>query len=239
MADSPFISKTDPFSISGSGKPLALASVSDGKSASVAEAKDDKGDVAAYHVYGTNYSPEYEFKVKAAGTVTLPSLGTPVSATLQTGDTVQVIPNSISIATSAGGETTVNISCDSAPSGAVGCAYVYQAMTVALGVCQHAKVLFSAFTVGGTGAYMQSANYTISCSVGKATVDGETVAFGVSEGKIEAAVEIVQTGSAEPTLTPGTDWVVTAPLACSNPDADYPTWTATLTKYLTASEPST
>ena len=238
MADSAFISKTDPFGISGTGKPLALASVSDGKAASVAEAKDDKGDVVAYHVYGTNYSPEYEYKVKAAGTVTLPSLGTPVSATLQTGDTVQVIPNSIGISTSAGGETTVSISCDSAPSGAVGCSFVYPEQTIALGVCQHAKTLFSAFTVGGTGAYLQSANYTISCSVGKATVDGEAVAFGVSEGKIEADVEIVQTGSAEPTLTPGTDWVVTAPLACSNPDADYPTWSAALTKYLTASEPS-
>ena len=239
MADSAFIAKTDPFGLTGTGKPLALASVSDGKTASVAEAKDDKGDVVAYHVYGSTYAPTYDYKVKAAGTVSFPSLGTPVSTALQTGETVQVIPNNISISTSAGGETAVSISCESVPTGAVGCEWVYPSESVTVGVCQHAKILFSAFALSGTGCYLQSANYAISCSVGKATVDGEAVAFGVSEGKIEASVEIVQTGSAAPSIAAGEGWTVTAPLACSNPDADYPTWSATLTKYLAVSNPST
>ena len=237
MADSAFITKTDPFGLTGTGKCLALASVADGKSASVAEATDDKGDVAAYHVYGETYAPSYEYKVKAAGTVVLPALGAPVSGTIQ-GDTVQIIPASITINTSAGGETSVSISAESAPAAANGCAYVYASESVALGVCQHAKILFSAFELGGAGCYLQSANYTLACNVEKATVDGECVAFGVTGGKIEATVEIVQTGSATPTLTPGSGWVVTSPLACSNPDADYPTWSATLTKYLSAAIPS-
>ena len=42
----------------------------------------------------------------------------------------------------------------------------------------------------------------------------------------------VQTGSAEPTVEPGDGWYLSSPLACTNPDADYPTWAATLTKYL-------
>lgn len=237
MADSAFIAKTDPFGISGSGKALALVSVSDGKSASVAEAKDEKGDVVAYHVYGETYSPTFEYKVKAAGSVTFPALGTPVSAALQTGDTVQVIPNSISINTSGGGETTVSISAETVPSTAVGCTYVYAGLSATLGVCHHAKTLFSAFTLTGTGCYLQSANYTISCDVGRATVDGAAVAFGVSNGSIECQVSVMQTGSTAPTVTPGSDWVMTAPLACTNPDADYPTWTCTLKKYLSAAVP--
>jgi hypothetical protein len=93
-------------------------------------------------------------------------------------------------------------------------------------------VLLSAFEYGGTGCFLTDASYTIQANIGKATVDGEPVASDVTEGMIEASLTFTQTGSAEPTLTAGSEWQVTSPLACTNPDANYPTWTATLTKYL-------
>lgn len=93
-------------------------------------------------------------------------------------------------------------------------------------------MLFSAFTYGGTGCFLTDASYTLQASIGKATVNGEPVASDVTEGMIEASVTFTQTGAAEPTLSAGTDWQITSPLACTNPDANYPTWSATLTKYL-------
>ena len=63
-------------------------------------------------------------------------------------------------------------------------------------------------------------------------MNGEPVASDVTEGRIEASITVTQTGNVVPTLTPGSGWYVTSPLACTNPDANYPTYSATLTKYL-------
>ena len=87
--------------------------------------------------------------------------------------------------------------------------------------------------MGGTGCYLQSANYTAGGTISRATKDGETVAFDVVDGKLEVQLTIQQTGSTKPTVTAGSDWTITAPLTCSNPDADYPSWTCTLSRYLT------
>lgn len=92
--------------------------------------------------------------------------------------------------------------------------------------------MFGAFAYTGTGCFLTEASYTVQATIGKATVDGDPVASDVTEGMIEASVTITQTGSTEPTLSAGTDWQITSPLACTNPDANYPTWAATLTKYL-------
>lgn len=52
------------------------------------------------------------------------------------------------------------------------------------------------------------------------------------DGALTVNVTVVQTGNTKPTITAGSDWVVSSPATCSNPDADYPSWTATLTKPL-------
>jgi hypothetical protein len=86
--------------------------------------------------------------------------------------------------------------------------------------------------MGGEGCYLQTANYTASATITKATKDGVCIAHDVVEGRIEATVEIKQTGSASPSITAGSGWKITSPLTCTNPDADYPTYSATLTKYI-------
>lgn len=69
-------------------------------------------------------------------------------------------------------------------------------------------------------------------NIGKATVNGEPVASDVTEGMIECGITIMQTGQDDPDITLGAGWQLTSPLACTNPDANYPTYSATLTKYL-------
>ena len=81
---------------------------------------------------------------------------------------------------------------------------------------------------------MQQANYTAGGTISRATKDGETVSYDVTDGKLEVQITILQTSSTKPnTLSCGAEWTITSPFTCSNPDADYPTWTATFSKYLT------
>lgn len=54
----------------------------------------------------------------------------------------------------------------------------------------------------------------------------------MTDGKLEVQVTIIQTGNTSPTVTAGTNWTITAPLNCSNPDADYPSYSCTLSRYL-------
>lgn len=239
MADSPFITKTDPFAISGTGKYLSLVGVADNKSASMAEARNENGDTVAWHMYGVQYAPTYEYRVSGSGSLAIPVLGKAVTTTMADGTSVKLIPTNWTLNTTAGGETTFSLTAESVPSGVTAiCPFQIDCGSVTVGPCQHAKILFSCATLGGTGCYLQSANYSGSCTLGRATKDGDTIAAGVAGGRITAALTIIQTGSAVPTLTAGSGWDITAPLSCTNPDADYPTWTATLTKYLAAAEPS-
>ena len=92
--------------------------------------------------------------------------------------------------------------------------------------------MWSAFTLAGTGCYLQSASYTAGGTISRATKNGETVSYDVTDGQLTVNLTIIQTGSTAPTVTPGSDWVMTSPLNCSNPDADYPSWTCTLSRYL-------
>ena len=80
---------------------------------------------------------------------------------------------------------------------------------------------------------MTQADYTIECSLTKATQDGETVAYDVTEGKVTAQFTIQGTGvSGTPSLTAPSGWTTTSPLTLSNPDAGYETYSIGFTMNL-------
>ena len=222
-----FQSKTDFYSLSGTS--LVCVSGSDGATASVAEATDSEGTIVASTVYGETSAPSNSYVVK--GTVS--STTTPVNlGKVTTVGGKSYVLGTFSIDTSAGSPATVEASGEQVEANATtNCSYTLPAFS--LPVTHHAHILFDAFSLAGTGCHLQSANYSATAAITKATKEGACLAHDVSEGKIEAQITVNQTGSTEPTLTAGTGWTVTAPLACDNPDADYPSWTATLTYYLT------
>lgn len=225
-----FKTKTDPFGIVGSLTTIACKATADGNSASVAEARDENGTIVAQEVFGENMAPSADYAIK--GTFA-PSAGDIKLGAVTTYKTKRVALTNLTINTSAGGEPTVSASGEQVEESTAGtCPALYSIPAFSLGPCHHAKILFSAFTLSGTGCHLQSANYTASCENGKATVEGAVVAHGVFGAKIECQVEIIQTGTTEPTLAPGTGWKITSPLAETNPDAEYPTFSATLTKLL-------
>lgn len=228
-----FLTKTDYFSLAGTT--LVCISNSDGATASVAEATDAEGTIVAHTVYGATSAPSNSYVVK--GTVS--STTTPVTlGKVTTAGGKSFVLGSFSINTSAGSPATVEASGEEVEASATtNCSYTLP--TYSLPVTHHAHILFDAFSIAGTGCHLQSANYSATVTITKATKEGACLAHDVSEGKIEAQITVNQTGSTEPTLTAGTGWTVTAPLACDNPDADYPTWSATLTHYLAKDTPTT
>jgi len=187
--------------------------------------KED-GSVGANTVFGDQFSPSNTYKI--AGSVT-------ADITLGDVNTVgdrKIMLGSVQINTSAGGEPTLQASGEEVETNAATNTCTYTVSLAGLNQKRHAQILFDAFTLGGSGCFLTDASYTVQANIGKATVNGEPVASDVTEGMIEAQITVTQTLSAEPTLTVGNGWQVTSPLACTNPDANYPTWSATLTNYL-------
>ena len=217
-----FQDKTDYFGLATDSSGLVLTSSTENKSATVITAQDEKGDVVAEEIVGQTSAPSCTYVVKKDATLTGQKLGSAAGG--------YVISN-ISITTGAGNPPGITVTGESVPASThTDCYYDTPSCTVE--VCHHAQILFSAFTLTGAGCHLTSANYTISGSLTKATKDGETIAYDISDGKIEVQVEIVQTGTAAPTLTPGDGFTITSPMTKTEGDAAYPTWSATLTKHL-------
>lgn len=219
-----FLTKVDPFGISSST--LAVKSTSDGNSGSVAEATDENGTIVAQESYGNRMSPSAEYALKKETTFDEIVLGG-----VSTYKTKRVVLTQLTINTSAGGEPTISASGEEIEASADGtCPATYTIPEFTLGVCHHAKILFSAFSLSGTGCYLNSANYTAQCENGTAMIEGAVVAHGVYGAYLEVTAEIVATSGTAPTVTPGQGWVVSSPLAETNPDAEYPTYSITLRK---------
>ena len=225
-----FATKTDPFGIVGEAGLLECTAVTDNKSSSVAEAHDAKGTLIAHEVYGEQIAPSADYKVKKSGSIEGVKLGN-----VTTYDSKRVALSHIHIHTGAGEEMTLTASGEQVEDSTDGtCPAKYSVPSIPGSVCHHAQALFNAFAVGGTGCHLQTADYDFACTVGKATKDGVPIAHGVYEAYGEAQVTIIQAGSADPTLTvpQNSNWFISSPLTKTNPDADYPTWSATLRLHL-------
>ena len=230
-----FIAKPDYFglatSISGS---LTLKSSTLNKSASVAEATDEKGDVVADEVFGEQAAPSVVYELKADLDLDDIKLGA-----ITTVDSKPYALTSVSFNTAPGGVPEIQCSGEQVETGATTAnSTTIELPEITLLKWHDAQILGSAFALSGTGCYLNGCNYSAKCDLTKATVDGNCVAHDVQNGRIEVQVTVVQTGSTSPTITAASGWEVTSPLTTDNPDEDYPTWTATLTKYLTSTHPS-
>lgn len=138
---------------------------------------------------------------------------------------------SISISTGAGTPPSIQITGEEIPTNShTDCYYTVPSTTIEM--CHHAQKLFSSFNFSGTGCYLTTANYSINSSLTKATKDGSTIAYDISDGKIEAALTFVSTTGNAPTLSAATGWEITSPLTKSEPDSDYAQYTCTITKNL-------
>ena len=216
------------------GSKLACKGATENAAATVVEAPlNDKGEVPAHEVLETVRTPSNEYEMLAAwarGAETTPD---PVQlGGVNAADSKTFVLTNLTINTQAGSAPAISAQCAQVKTGAAeGDVFNIPAFSVAF---KHtAQILWSAFTLGGTGCHLTTANYAASVTLSRGTVNGGTVSHDVVNGRIVATLTITQTGDTAPSLMPGTGWDVTAPLTKTKGDAQYPTWTATLTKYLT------
>lgn len=226
----------DYFNLTSSQNGLVVQESSQNVQASTAEGHNEKGDVVAFEVFGERMSPSATYLL--GKDYSLPSLqmGVPIQGT---GDYAQkkFVYAGVTITTAAGQPPTIQVTGEEIPTTIDHTDCYYQIPSATLELCHHAQALWGV-PIGpedlGTGNYLQNATYTAGGNLSLATKDGEIVSYDITDGKLEVQATIIQTGQTAPTITipSGSDWSITSPLTCSNPDADYPSWTVTLSKYL-------
>ena len=102
-----------------------------------------------------------------------------------------------------------------------------------------AEILMAAFTLTGASCELTKCALDASCVVNPHTVNGGIVASDVHSGHVQVQATIGQYGSTVPTVAAGTGWDISSPLTCTDPDADLPEWTVTLSKPLAKTVPAT
>lgn len=215
------------------GTTIVVTSSDENKSATLVQAKDEKGDVVAQEMLDEQMAPSCNYVFKADATINAIKIGYAVS-----GDNSKFFTtNQLTINTGAGTAPTMSASGQEVPSqDHTDCYYEGPSGTVKM--CHHAQLLFglNSNVTMPTGCYLTTANYTIGGSLTTATKDGKVVSYDISDGKVTASLTFVSVdGTAKPTITAGTlptDWTITTPLTLSEPDADYPTYTCEISKCL-------
>ena len=95
-----------------------------------------------------------------------------------------------------------------------------------------AAVIMSSFSLSGENCELVKVAMDASCQVKPHTVKGVPVSSDVTMGHVQIQLTVNQYGTATPVLTPASGWDVSQRLTCSDPDADFPVWTATVSKPL-------
>ena len=82
---------------------------------------------------------------------------------------------------------------------------------------------------------LQQADFEASCTLDPTTVNNEPVASDATAGRETVSVTFwTNSDATPPTVTISNGWHITSDWTCQGADASMFVWTATLTKYLTA-----
>ena len=217
------------------GTTIVLKSHDEGRSSSTVTCENDEGDTIDATVFGHVIDPSNEYALKADATNLSIVLGSVNTVTIG-GESKYFMLKSVSINTSNSGE--VSISAESEQVASATATRTYTVTIPSLRQRNKAQILNSMFSLSGANAHLQSASYTLSVEVTQTTVDGERITWDCYGGKIEAAVEAKQAGTATPEFVAGDDQTHITVLSGDNsetrPDSDYASVKATITRYLTA-----
>lgn len=230
-----FVTKKDYCGLAVTGK-LVCSGDTMGASSSDVQATDDYGSVVAFTTVGGGKSPSNTYDVVAA--VPFTSTAAIKLGTVITVGTEKFMLVGVNFGTSAGAAPTFSASAVDVESGAsTGDVCALPGFTMPK--THKAAFLFEEATIGGTGCNLVGTAYSASVTPGvtrdEVGVPESSDWFG---GVLTSTVTVNQTGTAEPTLTPADGWHVDGALTQTNSKGAYPTWTATLTKYLTRTTPT-
>lgn len=230
-----FQNKTDYCGL-GSVSGLELKANSLGKSAQFLEKSGQNGSIVATELFGQVASPSCDYAV--SGDVALSSISLGSGILFDT--THQVALSSVTINTTAGDMPTVSASAVQIEDGTThteGTVCKYSLPSIALDCAAHAQD-FDAFTLTGTDCVLQECSLEASADIVTSMVNGEPKASDAVAGKIVVSATIGKYGTAVPTVAAKSGWVQSSALDCSDPDSDFPTYTVSFEKILTATTPT-
>lgn len=216
-------SKIDYCGLADTGK-LQIKASTMNRSGQYLEKLGADGAIAATKSFGVQDSPSCEYTVLSSFTLTGKKLGAVTEV-----DGKCYALQSIHYETASGAEPKFSANSVQVEDGATA-GGKFDVPGLELSPDEVAAILLSAFTLTGTGCELTKCAADVSCTVGTHKVNGVTVASGSHSAHVQISVTIGQYGDVEPTLTAAEGWDVSSPLTCSDPDSDFPEWTATLSK---------
>lgn len=216
---------------------LVVRDANDNDSNEKYQPQGQDGSFIATEVYGSDSAPSNSFAVKGAISVEDGDIKLNAVTTV---DSKKFALESFQISTGAASEPSISATSqeiEADATDAAQCKYAVPAFT--LTPKHHAQILFSAFTMTGTGCHLTQCSATVGASINKIKVAGVKVASDINSGIITVTGSILQAGATAPTITPADGWVLTKPPTCTNPETAYKSYSFEVQKTLTKTAPST
>lgn len=216
--------KDDYCGLSAAGK-IVCKSATMNRTGTYLEKAGSDGAIAATKYFGEVSAPSNEYAVENTAELSV-KLGA-----ITTVDGRKYALQSVSVKTTAGGEPTLSATAQEVEDGATqGGANFFSVPSFTLDKDEIAQTLFSAFTL--KDGELTDCSAEISCTVGTTKVNGTVVASDVTMGKVVVSATVGQYGETAPAVTPSGGWEMSAPLTCTDPDSDFPSWTFSVERTL-------
>ena len=185
-------------------------------------------------MYGERTAPACSYIIKGR-TVQLSSI---VLGKVNEIDGHSFCVSEIAIQTGAGQVPTMSINGQQIEDNATEACTTTASGTTVTGL-HHAQT-FGAFTISGQGAHLTQSSWSAACTINTAEKDGVMIAHDITDGRmtVTGTIQVSNASYPTPVLSAADGWKTTSPLSETNPNGDYPTYSFTLTKYLTAVEPA-
>lgn len=224
-----FAAKVDLVGLARTG--LALRSNGQNASNSVLEIPGADGSILGDEVYGHIKAPTCEYAISGVTSLNGIELGKCYNAPYAL--------TRLHVSTGAGQEPTVDADAVQIESGASQSVCTYAVDSISASSARHA-LTFGAFTyTESLSLTLQTSEFEATCTLDPTTINGDPVASDATAGRETVVATFWSSSeSTAPAVTPATGWHVTSDWSCTGADSSMFVWTATFTKYLTATQAS-
>ena len=221
-------SKTDYCGLAVEGK-IILKSATQNRTGQYLEKPGSKSAICATKPFGAASAPSCDYAIKgsksfAAGDIKL--------GAVTTVDGTRYALASVRYECGADTEPTYTGTAQEIEATSDGTQRTFDVPAFSISPDEAAEIIMSAAPLTGTGCELTRCTMEASAYIKLHTVNGVIVSSDVTAGHVVVSLEILQSGDTEPTVTAGSGWDISSPLTCTDPDADFPTWSCELTKPL-------
>ena len=222
-----FAAKVDYVGLARAG--LALRSNGQNGSNSVLEIPGANGSILGDEITGHIKAPTCEYAISGSVALSGIYLGKVY------GSNGAYALSRLHVSTGAGQEPTVEADSVQIENGGLSTICTYAVDSISVSPARHA-LTFGAFTyTESLSLALQTSEFEATCSIEPATVNNDPVASDATAGRETVAVTFWSSSEENaPAVTPAAGWHVTSDWTCTGADASMFVWTATFTKYLSA-----